>query len=319
MFRNLLRLRFLLCLNLVITIVLAAAAQTQAQPGSGSSSAGNSPSKTDAVPPSQRVVLKVGNLQITQAAFEQYVSALEAQQGPADLSPKQLGDNYASMLMLSQLATANHLDTTPDVQRQLAIDRMQILSNAEFSAMKAKAKPTPEQIKAYYDAHPDEFATVEIRRLFVMSGDPANGGKLSPEQAKSVATDIRKIYDSGGDEAKIKQLIASTPHSGDEIVLDAQPLGFERGELPAAMQKTVFALKPGGWTEFDNSANTYIFVQLVQHGRRDLKDVSARIEKRLQEEKLRAELNELKTKTGIWMDESYFTSRPDMPQFQDRD
>ena len=317
MFSNLLRLRFLLCVNLVITIVLAAAAQTQAQPGA--KSAANTPSETDAVPPSQRVVLKVGNLQITQAAFEEYISALEAQQGPADLSRKQLGDNYSSMLMLSQLATANHLDTTPEVQEQLAIDRMQILSNAEFAKLKEKTKPTPEEIKAYYDSHPDDFATVEIRRLFVMSGDPANGGKLSPEQAKTVAAEVRKIYSSGGDQAQIKKVITSTPHSSDEIVLDAQPLGFERGELPAKMQKSVFALKPGGWTEFDNGQNTYIFVQVVQRGRRDLKDVSARIEKKLQEEKLRAELNELKTKTGIWMDESYFTSRPEVPQFQDRD
>ena len=130
---------------------------------------------------------------MTQAQFEAIISTLEAQQGPADLSREAIGENYASLLVLSQQAVANHLDTTPDVVRQLAIDRTQILSNAEFASLKAQSKPTPEEISAYYSAHLDDYDMVQVRRIFVFKkGGPAKNAKgVDPAQAKPLADAIR--------------------------------------------------------------------------------------------------------------------------------
>src|ERR1019366_7850713 len=144
-------------LLLFCVLIAAAYAQQPSTPTSSTSSAASTaaPAKS-ALPPSERVVLKVGNVQVTQAEFESLVSILEAQQGPADLSRQAIGENYASLLMLAQQAVAHHLDSTPDVIRQLALDRNQILSNAEFASLKAQAKPTAEEISAYYSAHLDD-------------------------------------------------------------------------------------------------------------------------------------------------------------------
>jgi hypothetical protein len=319
LFRDFLRLRLFVCLNFVFAIILIAGAQAQAQPGSGSSEAAASPTKTNAVPPDQRVVLKVGDLQITQAAFEQYLADLEAQQGPADLSRKQLGDNYASMLMLSKMAAANHLDQTPPVQRQLAVDRMQILSNAEFANLKTQTAPSKNEIQAYYNAHLDDYDVVEMRRLFIWVGDAKNGGQLTPERAKALADAVSKVYASGGGQDRLQKLVKETPHNNDEIVIDEQPLTFQRGELPGNLDETAFSLKPGEWKEMNNGPNAYLFIQVVNRSRKDLSQVSGQIEKKLQTQKLKAELEGLKKKTGIWMDETYFVSKPPMPKFQERD
>lgn len=319
MFRDLLRVRLFVCLNLIVIVILMAAAQAQGQPGSGSSEAAAAPSKTSAVPPDQRVVLKVGDLQITQAAFEQYLADLEAQQGPAQASTKKLGDNYASMLMLSRVAAENHLDKTPDVERQLAIDRMQILSNAEFAKMKAEAAPTKEEIQTYYNAHLEDYDVIQVRRLFIWAGDPKNNSQLTTEKAKALAESARQIYKAGGDSARLQKLVKETPHNNDEIVIDEQPLTFQRGELPGKMNDTAFSLKQGEWTELSNGPSAYLFFQVVNRSRRELPQVSAQIEKKLQNQKLKAELEGLKKKTGIWMDETYFVSRPEMPQFEERD
>jgi len=314
-----LRVRTLVCLQLVITLILAIAAQAQAQPGAGASDPSASPDKTNAVPPDQRVVLKVGDLQITQSAFEQYLADLESQQGPAELSRKQLGDNYASILMLSHLAAENHLDTTPEVQRQIAIDRMQILSNAEFGKLKEESQPTQEEIKAYYDSHLADYDVIEIQRLFLWPGDPANGGKLTGEKTQVLAGSVRQIYASGADPGQIHKLIADTPHGNDEILFDEKPLPFQRGELMGPWAEKAFSLKAGEWTEFDNGPGAYLFVKVVNRSRRDLSQVSKQIEKKLQNQKLKAQLEELKKKTGIWMDETYFVSKPSVPKFMDRD
>jgi parvulin-like peptidyl-prolyl isomerase len=244
-------------------------------------------------------------MQMTQADFETMVSDLEAQQGPADLSRKAIGDNFAQLFMLSQQAVANHLDSSPEVVRQLALDRNQILSNAEFARLKNQAKPTAEEINAYYSAHSADFDTVDLRRVFIWSSSDGSkaGHGFTPQQAKALADAVRHAYASGGDAAKV---IHDTPHTPEDVVIDADPLTFQRGELPTKLSDAAFALKEGEWTELNDAPGTFVFLQVVKRGQRDLKEVSPQIEKKLQAQKLREELDSLKKNAGIWMDEEYF-------------
>jgi PPIC-type PPIASE domain len=261
--------------------------------------------------PADRVILKVGNLQITQADFESMIRALEAQQGPADLSRKAIGDNFASLLALSQQAVANHLDSSPEVVQQLALDRNQILSNAEFARLKAQAKPTPDEIQAYYSAHLEDYDVVQLRRLFIWTNDGSKDGRgLSQQQATALAAAVRKAYASGTDIKKV--LLEAKPDPGS-IAFDSEPLTFQRAELPPKMGEMAFALKEGGWTELNDAPGTFVFIQLVKRSRKDLSEVSGQIEKKLQAEKLKEKLADVKKNAGIWMDEAYFAPPPRKP------
>ena len=256
-------------------------------------------------------MLKVGNLQITQAGFETMVSDLEAQQGPADLSRRAIGDNYAQLLMLSQQAVANHLDSSPEVIRQLALDRQQILSNAEFARLKSQAKPTPEEISAYYSAHLADYDVVDLRRVFIWSSSDGqqDGRGLNQQAAKALADQVRHAFASKGDVAKV---LRDTPHGPEDVLFD-NDLSFQRGEMPAKMEQAVFPLKEGEWVELNDAPGTYVFLQVTKRSRRDLKDVSAQIEQKLQAQKLKDELNDLKKNAGIWMDQEYFATPAKTP------
>jgi hypothetical protein len=230
------------------------------------------------------------------------VKDLEAQQGAADLSLRTLGENFASLFMLSQQAVANHLETSPEVIRQLAIDRTQILSNAEFARLKTEAKPTPEQIKAYYTAHLADYDVVQLRRLFIWKVGEGSSHKegLTPADAKALAQAIQQAYATGGDPRKLI-------HDSNTVVLDAEPITFLRGELPPKMDEAAFSMtKDGEWLEFENTPDALVYFQLVKRDRRDLKEVSQSIEKTLLAQKLRAELDDLKKQSGIWLDPQYF-------------
>jgi hypothetical protein len=292
--------------HLLLSCVLIAAAYAQqpSTPNSSTSSAASTaaPAKS-ALPPSERVVLKVGNVQVTQAEFESLISALEAQQGPADLSRQAIGENYASLLMLAQQAVAHRLDSTPEVIRQLAIDRTQILSNAEFASLKAQAKPTAEEISAYYSAHLDDYDVVLVRRIFIWK---KVGRGMSSADAHALADAIRQAYASGSDPRKLL-------HDPSSVVLDAEPLSFRRGELPEKMAKPAFTIKEGEWVVLDDTADTLVLLQLVKRSRRDLKEMSPSIEKKLQGEKLQAQLDNLKKQSGVWLDQGYFAPAPPMP------
>jgi parvulin-like peptidyl-prolyl isomerase len=292
----------------LLAALMAAVCHAQQSSSSSSGAATLSPAKS-ASSPADRVVLKVGNMQMTQADFETMVSDLEAQQGPADLSRKAIGDNFAQLFMLSQQAVANHLDSSPEVVRQLALDRNQILSNAEFARLKNEAKPTEQEISAYYSAHSADYDTVDLRRVFIWSSSDGSkdGHGFSPQQAKALAGAVRHAYASGGDVAKV---IRDTPHGSEDVVFDTDPLTFQRGELPTKLAEAAFALKQGEWTELNDAPGTYVFLNVVKRSRRDLKEVSPQIEKKLQAQKLREELDSLKKNAGIWMDEEYFAPAP---------
>jgi parvulin-like peptidyl-prolyl isomerase len=299
----------------LLSVCFAAIGQAQAQPGSDSSKPAENASSTSTTRTGSankdKVILKVGDLQITQGTFEQYISDLETTQGAADLSRKSLAENYSSLLMLSQQAKANNLQDNPLVQRQMAIDRMQILSNAEFTRLKQQAQPTPQQIKAYYDAHLEDYDVVQIRRVFIMGNPNATGSpNLTPERAKAMAAQVKQAIASKQD---VFTIIKSTPHGLTDVVADTDPLTFQRGELPPQMDKAAFGLKEGQWTQLADGPNEFVFIQLVKNSRKDLNDVSSQIQKKLEADNLRDELKALKEKTGIWMDEEYFASKAPVP------
>jgi parvulin-like peptidyl-prolyl isomerase len=257
------------------------------------------------------VILKVGDAQVTQADFESRIHDLEPQGETEqddvkkkDKDRRKLGDDYASVVMLSQQAVVNHLDATPEVNRQLAVARMQVLSDAEFASLMGQAKPTTEEISKYYSAHQSDHDQVQIRRLFIwkQKENSKNAPVLSSQAARASADRIRQAYAAGTSE---KKLAADLTKSG-EGMLDSEPLTFPRGELSPQMEKAAFALKEGEWSEVQDTPASLLVIQLVKRGRQPLGEVSAAIETELQGKKMEALLDDLKNKTGIWMDEQYF-------------
>jgi len=295
------------CYLLVGLVAVASYAQEPVSPSSATSSENSS---KQASAGSNHVILKVGDLQVTKEEFESRIKAIEGQGGDPEKAGasvknrRRLGDDYASVLMLSQQAVANHLESSPEVSRQLAIARMQVLSDAEFAALMSQAKPTSEEVSQYYSAHLSDYDVVQIRRLFIWKHENSKDKQvLSPEAARARAEQILHEYKAGTSE---KTLAADLMKSG-EGMLDTAPLTFTRGGgLSPEMEKVAFALKEGEWSEAEDTPVAALLIQLVKRDRRQLGEVRPRIEKTLQDDKMQTQLEDLKKKAGIWMDEQYF-------------
>lgn len=262
-----------------------------------------------AAPAADRVILKVGGVPVTQAEFESMIGDIEPQgdadkPGTDDKDRRRLGDDYASVLMLSQQAVADHLDASPEIRRQLAVDRLQILSDAQFASLLRQSKPRAEEISQYYASHLADYDRVQLRRLFIWKtgAGSANTHGLTPEAARARADAILQAATSGGDPEKL----ADAFKGSDEGMLDAEPIPFTRGALSPKLEKVAFALKPGEWAEGEDAPDKLILFHLVERDRRPLAEVSSLIEQRVQGQKMQAKLDELKKKAGIWLDEKYF-------------
>lgn len=255
--------------------------------------------------------MKVGGVQVTRAEYESTIGDIEPQRDPdkadaAEKDRRRFGNDYASVLMLSQQAIANHIDSSPEVRHQLEVARLQILSDAQFARLLTQAKPSSEEISHYYDTHLPDFDRVKIRRLFIwkVGAGSKNTHGLSPEEAKARAAAILQEAASGDDATKRAEMFKDS----DQGIFDSQPLVFIRGQLPAKLDKVAFTIKPGQWAEAEDTPDHIILVYLAGRDREPLPIVTGQIEKLVQGEKMQMKLEELKKKTGIWMDERYFGS-----------
>jgi hypothetical protein len=318
------RTRIAPCLVLAVLLVALGRAQEPAGPSSATSSTNSTSKPTKkATPAADKVVLKVGDVQLTREEFESGLSDIEPQGGDAeekglpDKDRRKLGDDYASVLMLSQQAVASHLDSSPEVSHQLAVARMQVLSDAEFASLMRQADPTAEEIAKYYSTHLSDFDQVLVRRLFIWKrkDNSKDAPVLSVEAARARADRIRQEYTAGATEKKLAEDLRK---SGDGM-FDVEPLVFPLGELSPHMEKVAFSLKPGEWGEVEDTPAALLLIQLVKRERRQLGEVSSIIEKELQAQKMQALLGDLKKKAGIWMDEQYFgTAVAPVPDAQRR-
>ena len=282
------------------------AAMGHAQTASSAGSAGSS-----ATAPDKKIVIKVGNEQVTQQDFEAGIGNFEAEnEEGAQKEKRKLGDDYASVLMLSQQAVAEHLDATPEVKRQLVLQRLQILSNAEFDKLMAQAKPSQEETGKYYSAHASDYDQVLVRRLFIWKRhDARTGPGLSSQETRARANAILKASAAGNGADKLAEPFKTSKDG----LLDVEPSVFPRGELPPAMEKVAFALKPGEWGEAEDTPDRITLLQLVKRERRDLQTVSSLIEQRLQAQNMQVAIEKLKKNAGIWLDGEYFGTEAPAP------
>jgi len=243
--------------------------------------------------------MKVGDTQITEQQFEDmYGDFLKSQAGAAVPKKKTTAENFAGGLMLAKEAEAQGLQNTPEVKRELEMNRIQTLSNAEYAKLEEQAKPTPQEISAYYDAHLADFDEVTIRRVYVYKQTAtSNGHGLPAADAEARAAQIQKALASGAD---AKSLIKDTKDA-----LDVDPITFRRGDLPPIMAKA-FDMKVGEWTKVFDTSDFLMMFEVVKKGRLTLAQATPIIEKKLQGEKLREDMDALKKKTGVWLDEEYF-------------
>lgn len=267
--------------------------------------------------PGEKVVLKVGNEQVSQGDLDFVISRLnpEIRQAIAQQGKRPIGEQYALMLVLSGMAVNHRLDSSPDVRRQIELQRLQMLAQAEYESIVDQTKVNPEEVSQYYSAHPEEFDQAQVRQVVVRKkldgAKEGTPGLLAPE-AKAKAEEIRKAFAAGGDAAKVAQDF-SLPNV---VQIDSQPRTFRRGQLPADLDKAAFQLKEGEVSGPFETPQALVLVQVVGRRHLELKDVSTEIESRLREQKVQASIAELRHKASVWIDEEYFAAPPSTPATQ---
>ena len=271
------------------------------------SAASNSPS------PTQKVVLTVGAAKVTKGEMDYIFNNLspEARQSVATHGLSALGQEYSVMLLLSQKATSDHLDASPEFRQDLALKKNQMLAAEEYRNLETQAKVGQDEVSAYYAAHKSDFEEASVREFVVRkkaedakAGDPG----LSPEDAKARLASIQKAVAAGTDVAQV----AKQFNVPNVVVVEPEPRTVRRGQLMPALDKAAFELQDNQFSDPVDTPNAMIELQLLSRQQAELKDVSQAIENVLRQQKVKVALDDLKAKAKVWMDPDYF--KPAAPE-----
>lgn len=261
--------------------------------------------------PGEKVVLKVGNEQVSEADLEFVISKLnpEIRQAVARQGKQPIGAQYALMLVLAGMAVSHRLDSSPDFRRQNELQRLQMLAQAEYENIVSQTKISPDEVNQYYAGHPGEFDQAQIRQVVIRKtpeGAKEGTPGLPAPEAKAKAEEIRKALAAGGDPAKVAQDFSVA----NVVQIDLQPRAVRRGQLPADLDKAAFELKDGEVSNPFETPQALVLVQVAGRRHLELKDASSDLENRLRDQKVQASIGELQNKANVWMDEQYFAAPP---------
>lgn len=302
---------FLILLLLATLASIAASAQQSATPGKDKTQSSSPAAGTAASPAapasSSKVVLKIGDAQITQSELES-LAPVRSSHGVHGLSAdvkRRMAEAFVRVIALSQQAVSDHLDASPEIRSKLEMLRAKTLGQAELEKMQSQIQIPPDEIHKYYADHPLEFDTVQVRQFLVRKGNgtgDAGSSGLSAEEAKATAETIRKRLAAGDS----PDTIAEDFSSPNVLLIDRRPRSLRRDQFIPALQKAIFEAKEGTIPEAVDTDDAVIVVDLLKHQRIEEKEAGAEIEKKLRQLKLEAQIDDLKKKVSVWMDDSYF-------------
>jgi hypothetical protein len=247
----------------------------------------------------------------TKTSREQFETVLDAVSlGGQVFAPgaiRAVADTYTQNFVLSEAALKSGIDKDPRVQQLLELTRRRTLAEAYRRAMEEKHRnPSAGEIESYYHSHISQYEAVKAERLFVPGFNPKS--PKDPEfrkNAQALAQELRARAQKGEpmdklqNEAFLKLGIPAPSFLPDNGLR-------RRASFPAAIEKDVFALKPGEVTKLENETGGITLYRLSARDTYSPDQVKGEIIRDLFREKMEEEMKSTLQPVKIEMNDRYF-------------
>jgi peptidyl-prolyl cis-trans isomerase C len=268
-------------------------------------------------PAADPVVITVGSEKITKSMFDNIVGTLSEQQKQQVQTPeakRALAEQIAELTMMAQEGRKLGLDQTQVVQTKIVLQAQQILATAAFQEM-TKNPPSDADIQAFYKEHEKEWTEAKGRHILVRfegSRVPAREGQkdLTDEQALAKAKELRAKIVAGAKFEDIAKAESDDVGSGE----NGGDLGtFGPGQMVEEFDKIAFDVPVGQLSEPVKTAFGYHLILIESRDAKKLDEVKPQIEQALRPELGAKAVQDLKAKTTITFDDTFFGKPADKP------
>jgi parvulin-like peptidyl-prolyl isomerase len=274
----------------------------------GSALLGSALMWAQAPPSADTVVLTIGSEKLTQQQFEQIVATLPEQAQAQAKTPegrKMIADRLAELKTLAQEARVRKLDQTPEMKARLSIQADQALAGELYQAMGSADEAA---IRAYYDAHKGEMEQVHARHIlirFTGSQVPVRLGQkdLTDAEALQKTKDLRAKIVAGAKFTDVAAAesddVGSGANGGD---LDT----FGHGAMVKPFEDAAFSIPVGEVSQPVKSDFGYHLILVETRTSKTFEQARPEIEKSVGPDAAQKGLDELKKKTPVVYNETYF-------------
>ncbi len=264
------------------------------------------------------IVIAAGDIAVRQSEFESALSTLPAeyQQYASGAGKRQFAEDYLRMKMLAAEGLKGGLDKDPNVLRQLALMKENLIAQAQLEKIEQGITISDEDLKKQYDAQKDQYEQVKARHILVaFKGSPAaQEGKpeLTEEQAKAKAEELRKQIVAGAKFEEIAQKESDDVGSGSR----GGDLGeFGRGQMVPEFEKAAFEAKVGEVTPVVRTQFGYHIIKVDSHGSTPFEQVKPALEQNERRTRVQATLEAMKNSAKPTYNDAYFgPAAPAAPQ-----
>ncbi len=211
----------------------------------------------------------------TMGDFKKFYAVLPPQNQQMALRDRKLFlQQWAFMRKLSQMAEKEKLGEVSPHREALEYYRMMVLSQAELSEAVNAIVVEPNAIVNYYDSNKDKYKQVKVRAIYIsFVSSPQAGSKkaLTEEQAKAKAAKLLAQIRAGADFVKLVKENSDdeTSRNKDGDFATLRPTD----NVPDAVRKAVFSLKPGEVSEPVRQPNGFYLLKAEEVSYRPLSQV----------------------------------------------
>ena len=264
---------------------------------------------------------------ITKAQFDAMANNLAPNITPQ--LKKQLAAVLPRLMAMADEARKQGLENTPQYKERVKFNRMQILAQELQQKLQEQAAKVPEaDIEKYYKDHPEMFEQASVERVFVPRMKQIEPEKLQDEkEAKAGEQEQKeaaeKTKQEEGEKAmtKLADDLRARAAAGEDF-LKLQKEAFEaagmkiesptvtlpnirRSGLPPA-HTGVFDLKPGEVSQVISDSGGHYIYKLVSKNEMTLDQAKTEIQRKLQTERMKDEMDKLNNSFKVETNEAYF-------------
>lgn len=275
---------------------------------------------------------------ITKAEFERLADAVAPNVTPQ--LKRQLAGVLPRFIAMSDAATKQGLDKSPQFAETMKFARMQILSNElQRKIQEEAAKVPPTEIEDYYKKNPEAFEEFSLERLFVPRNkqvepdskeDEDKDEKVTAEQQKAKeAAEKAKAEEGEQAMSKLAESLRERAVAGEDFV-KLQKEAFEAGgmkiesptvKLPPVRRTglppahaAVFELKAGEVSQVINDSGGHYIYKMTSKDQLTLEEAKDEIQKNLQAQRSRDMMEKVNSSFKVETNEAYFgQAGPGMP------
>ena len=268
------------------------------------------------VPP-DKVILTIGEEKITAAEFDQLVDALPPQAQAQVRGPQKraFAEQLVRVKVLYAEARKQKLDETPKVQRQLELNKENLLASVLYQEMTANAQVDDATAHQYYEQHKSDYETAHARHILIRAKGsplPVQPGKkeFSDEEALAKAQDLRKKILAGEDFAALAKTDSDDVRSG----ANGGDLGPQKhNQTVPPFDQALFSLPLNEISEPVKTQFGYHIIKVEQRELKPFDEVKPEIQKKLRPELARSAVDNLQKNTTVILDDSFFGPPPATP------